>query len=79
MVVETFWDLERIGRIRLSRNFFLRDFLHSEIASFYRLPNWPGELEAAVVAGGNSAPRCWSHSKRPLGASTCVRATAPPS
>lgn len=51
MSVETFWDLERIGRIRLSRNFFLRDFLHSEIASFYRLPNWPGELEAAVVAG----------------------------
>lgn len=51
MVVETFWDLERQGRIRLSRNFFLRDFLHSEIANFHRLPNWPDQVEAAVVAG----------------------------
>lgn len=51
MVVETFWDLERLGRIRLSRNFFLRDFLHSEIANFHRLPNWPDQVEAAVVAG----------------------------
>ena len=51
MTITSFWDLERIGRIRLSRSFFLRDFLHSEIASYYRLPNWPDDLEAAVVAG----------------------------
>ncbi len=51
MIVKTFWDLERLGRIRLSRSFFMRDFLHSEIGAFHRLPNWPDDIEAAVIAG----------------------------
>ena len=30
--------LEELGRVRLSPNFYLRDFLYSEIANFYRIP-----------------------------------------
>ena len=43
--------IEDIGRIRLSKTFFFRDFLHSEIASTTGIPNVPGDLDAAVWAG----------------------------
>ena len=43
--------LEELGRARLSRNFFLRDFLYSEIANFYGVPNIPEDPDAAVAAG----------------------------
>jgi hypothetical protein len=44
--------LEELGRQRLSQSFFLRDFLHSEIASFYGLSSIPDDPELAVAAGG---------------------------
>lgn len=44
-------QLEDIGRIRLSPNFFLRDFLHSEIAAVYGIVNVPDDLDLAVAAG----------------------------
>jgi hypothetical protein len=43
--------LEKIGRLRLSKTFFLRDFLHSEIAAFYGLANAPDDVDLAVAAG----------------------------
>lgn len=43
--------LEDLGRTRLSRHFFLRDFLYSEISNFYRRPNIPGDAELAIAAG----------------------------
>lgn len=43
--------LEDLGRERLSENFFLRDFLHSEIADFYRIPNIPEDPDLAIEAG----------------------------
>jgi hypothetical protein len=43
--------LEDLGRSRLSQNFFLRDFLHSEIAAFYGLANAPDDVDLAVAAG----------------------------
>ncbi len=43
--------LEELGRVRLSENFFMRDFLHSEIASVYGLPNIPDDPELAIAAG----------------------------
>lgn len=43
--------LEDIGRIRLSQNFFLRDFLHSEIAAIYGIVNMPNDVALAVAAG----------------------------
>lgn len=43
--------LEKLGRVRLSENFFMRDFLHSEIASFHGIPNIPDDPELATAAG----------------------------
>lgn len=43
--------LEDLGRVRLSENFFMRDFLHSEIASFYGMPNIPDDPDLAIAAG----------------------------
>ena len=44
-------SLESLGRVRLSPSFFLRDFLHSEIANFYGIPNIPEDPDLAVAAG----------------------------
>lgn len=43
--------LDRIGRIRLSEHFFLREFLYSEIAIKHGLINLPDDLDLAVAAG----------------------------
>lgn len=43
--------LEDLGRIRLSKNFFFRDFLQSEIASFYGIANVPDDPDLAIEAG----------------------------
>ena len=43
--------LEDLGRSRLSQNFFLRDFLHSEIASIYGLHNVPDNPDLAIEVG----------------------------
>ncbi|MEA2806936.1 MAG: hypothetical protein QOJ17_1077, partial [Rhodospirillaceae bacterium] len=40
--------LEDLGRIRLSRSFFMRDFLYSEIANHYGVPNVPENPDLAV-------------------------------
>jgi hypothetical protein len=42
---------EAFGRIRLSRSFFMRDFLHSEIASIHGFANLPDDPELAIAAG----------------------------
>ncbi|HEV2567360.1 hypothetical protein [Sphingomonas sp.] len=44
-------SLEELGRVRLSPNFFMRDFLYSEIASFHGIPNIPGFPDRAIEAG----------------------------
>ena len=43
--------LEELGRVRLSPNFFFRDFLYSEIANFHGIPNIPADPDLAVAAG----------------------------
>lgn len=47
----SFTSLEDLGRVRLSRRFHMRDFLYSEIGSFYGRPNIPDDPELAVAAG----------------------------
>ncbi len=42
---------ETLGRVRLSRGFFMRDFLHSEIASLHGFPNLPDDPDLAIAAG----------------------------
>jgi hypothetical protein len=43
--------LEELGRVRLSENFFMRDFLYSEIANFYGIANIPDDPDLAIAAG----------------------------
>jgi hypothetical protein len=43
--------LEEFGRIRLSKSFFMRDFLHSEIANYYGKPNIPENPDLAIEVG----------------------------
>lgn len=43
--------LENLGRVRLSKSFYMRDFLHSEIGSFYGIPNIPDDPAVAILAG----------------------------
>ena len=43
--------LEALGRTRLSPTFFLRDFLHSEIAAIHSIPNVPDDPDLAIAAG----------------------------
>jgi len=43
--------LEKLGRTRLSKNFFLREFLHSEIAEIEGIANVPDNPEVAIAAG----------------------------
>lgn len=43
--------LEDLGRERLSKSFFMRDFLFSDIAAIHGLDNVPDEPDVAVAAG----------------------------
>ncbi len=44
-------SLEGLGRVRLSKSFFMRDFLYSEIANFYGMQNIPDDPDLAIAAG----------------------------
>jgi hypothetical protein len=43
--------LEELGRVRLSKTFFLRDFLYSEISQIYGIPNIPDDPDLAIEVG----------------------------
>ncbi|WP_425039648.1 hypothetical protein [Primorskyibacter sp. S187A] len=45
------WSLETLGRIRLSKYFYMREFLYSEIGSFHRIPNIPEDPDLAIARG----------------------------
>ena len=45
------WSLETLGRVRLSRHFYMRDFLYSEIGNFHGIPNIPYDPDLAIPAG----------------------------
>lgn len=47
----TVFALDDLGRIRLSRSFFMRDFLFSDIASIHGLANVPDDPDLAIAAG----------------------------
>jgi hypothetical protein len=44
--------LTELGRVRLSKNFFMREMLYSEVSNFYRVANIPVDPELAIAAGG---------------------------
>lgn len=43
--------LNNLGRVRLSKSFFMRDFLYSEIAQIHGLANIPDDPDLAIAAG----------------------------
>ena len=43
--------LEDLGRERLSKSFYFRDFLYSEIANLNGMPNIPDDPDLAIAAG----------------------------
>ena len=45
------WSLETLGRVRLSRYFYMREFLDSEIANIHQLQNIPDDPDLAVETG----------------------------
>ncbi len=46
-----YWDLDKFGRVRLSDNFYMREFMYSEISNFYQIPNLPHDPPAIIAAG----------------------------
>ena len=46
-------DLEKLGRVQLSKSFFMREFLYSEISQIEGIPNIPDDPELAIRAGKN--------------------------
>ncbi|MGR3503869.1 hypothetical protein [Pseudaestuariivita sp.] len=45
------WSLETLGRVRLSRHFYLRDFLYSEIGNFHQIQNVPDDPNLVIRHG----------------------------
>ena len=45
--------LEDLGRVRLSKHFYMRDFLYSDIGNIHQLQNIPDDPELAINAGRN--------------------------
>ncbi len=43
--------LNKLGKVQLSKNFYMREFLYSEIAAQYQLSNYPDNPDAAIMAG----------------------------
>lgn len=45
--------LEELGRVQLSRSFFMREFLYSEISQIEGIANIPDDPDLAIVSGKN--------------------------
>ena len=45
------WSLETLGRVRLSKHFYMRDFLYSEIGNFHQRQNIPDMPDLAIERG----------------------------
>jgi hypothetical protein len=48
---QTVEALEKLGRVQLSKSFFMREFLYSEISQIAGIPNIPDDPELAIAAG----------------------------
>lgn len=48
---KTYTGLDKLGRIPLSKNFHMREFLYSEVAIFHGVLNVPDDVKKAVATG----------------------------
>jgi len=46
---QTVKALEELGRVQLSKSFFMREFLYSEISQIENIPNIPSDPELAIA------------------------------
>ena len=44
-------SLTDLGRVRLSKHFFMREMLYSEVANFHGIPNMPDDPDLAIAVG----------------------------
>lgn len=49
--IETVEQLTELGRVRLSRNFFMREMLYSEVSNVHGVPNIPENPQMAIEIG----------------------------
>jgi hypothetical protein len=49
--IESVADLTDYGRTRLSKHFFMREMLYSEVSNVHGVPNIPEDPELALTAG----------------------------
>jgi len=54
---QTVKALEELGRVQLSKSFFMREFLYSEISQIEGIPNIPSDPDLAIAAGKNLCER----------------------
>ncbi|MDA7426781.1 hypothetical protein [Thalassococcus lentus] len=45
------WSLETLGRVRLSKHFWMREFLYSEIGNFHQIQNIPDDPDLTIQRG----------------------------
>jgi len=50
-LISSFDKLEKLGREQLSKSFYMRDFLYSEISNFYGIPNLPEDYDLTIEVG----------------------------
>ena len=68
--------VEDFGRIRLSRSFFMRDFLYSDIAHVHGLKNLPDDPGLAIAAGSMLCEQLLEPLQATFGASVSGRPIA---
>ena len=54
---QTVKALEELGRVQLSKSFFMREFLYSEISQIENLSNIPENPELAIASGKTCAKK----------------------
>ena len=59
--------LEDLGRVQLSKNFFMRDFMYSEISQIEKIPNIPDYPDLAIEAGTNLCSKLLDPIERQFG------------
>jgi len=47
---DLYWKLDRLGRLRLSKHYQMRQFLHSEIGQAFGILNYPDDPDLAIEA-----------------------------
>ncbi|WP_009634272.1 peptidase M15 [Synechocystis sp. PCC 7509] len=64
---QTVKALEELGRVQLSKSFFMREFLYSEIAQIENLSNIPENPELAIASGKNLCQKVLEPIQQQLG------------